>query len=367
MPLDRDDLLRLYRYMRLTRAVEDRVRALYYSGKIVGGVYTGTGMEATSVGAAYALKPGDVVAPLHRDLGAHLVRGTTPREVFLHYLARGDGPSGGRDGGLHFGDMRRRMIVPATGVVGASLPVAVGTALAAKIRDEGRVALAFIGEGGTSTGDFHEAMNLAASVQVPFVCVVENNGYAYTTPAAVQARIDSFAQRAAAYGIASASVDGNDVLAVYRIVYEAVERARSGGGPALIEARTFRMRGHSEADPAYYVPPALLAEWAARDPIARFEAYLAEAELFTRAEKEQIEAQIQSELDEAVAFAETAPAADSATLADHVFVGDGSGRIPPRRQPKTPAADLSNGASDSVLSGVPIESELAHADGAGGG
>jgi TPP-dependent pyruvate/acetoin dehydrogenase alpha subunit len=340
MPLDRDDLLRMYRYMRLTRAIEDRTRALYYAGKIVGGVYTGTGIEATSVGAAYALRPGDVLAPLHRDLGAHLVRGTTPREVFAQWLARGDSPTLGRDGGLHFGDMRRRMIVPATGVVGASLPVAAGTALASRIRGEPRVTLAFIGEGGTSTGDFHEAMNLAASAWLPLVCVIEQNGYAYSTPASTQARIASFADRAAAYGIPGASVDGNDVLAVYDAVYEAAERARAGGGPALIEARTFRMRGHSEADPAEYVPAALLAEWAERDPVARFETYLSDGMLFTQAEKQEIDVALQAEVDDAVAQAEAGPPPDPAALAAHVFAdGDGGARARPSRAPETPAPD----------------------------
>jgi TPP-dependent pyruvate/acetoin dehydrogenase alpha subunit len=318
--------------------VEDRTRALYHEGQIVGAVYTGAGMEATSVGAASALQPGDVVAPLHRDLGAHLVRGTTLREVFAQWLARGDAPTGGRDGRLHIGDMRRRMIVPATSVLGATLPVAVGTALATKIRGEGRVTLAFIGEGGTSTGDFHEALNLAASAWVPFVCVVEQNGYAYSTPAAVQARLASFAQRAAAYGIPSASVDGNDVLAVYEIVREAVERARAGGGPALVEARTFRMHGHSEADEAAYVPPEVLAEWAARDPIARFEAYLIDHDLLTPEEQATITARIQAEIADALASAAAGPPPDPSTLAEHVFTDDSSGRIKPPRAPETPAA-----------------------------
>jgi TPP-dependent pyruvate/acetoin dehydrogenase alpha subunit len=339
---DHDELLRLYWFMRLTRAVEDRTRALYFEGKIVGAVYTGAGMEAVSVGAASALQPGDVVAPLHRDLGAHLVRGTTLREVFAQWLGRASAPTGGRDGRIQIGDMCERMIVPATSILGATLPVAVGTALAAKIRGEGRVTLAFIGEGGTSTGDFHEALNLATAAWLPFVCVVEQNGYAYSTPAAAQARIASFAERATAYGIPSASVDGNDVLAVYDAVRQAIARARDGGGPALVEARTFRVRGHSEADEAAYVPPELLAEWAARDPIARFEAYLREHAALTAEEQAKIAVRLQAEIDEAideaVAYAEAAPPPDPASLIDHVFADDGSGRIKPRRVPETPPA-----------------------------
>lgn len=338
MPLDRADLLHLHWFMRLTRAIEDRTRALYDEGKIAGAVYTGAGMEATSVGAAYALAPGDVVAPLHRDLGAHLVRGTTPREVFCQWLGRGNAPARGRDSRLHFGDMRVRMIVPATGIVGATLPVAVGTALAAKIRGEGRVTLAFIGDGGTSTGDFHEALNLAASAWVPFVCVVENNGYAYSTPTSIQTPLASLAQRAAAYGIPGNSVDGNDVRAVHAAVSGAVARARAGGGPSLIEARTFRMSGHSEADPAAYVPTGLLVEWAERDPIVHFEAALLAEGVLDQTERSAILAHIEAEVEEAVRFAEASPPPDPSALAIHVYSDDGTGAIKPRRLPETHAA-----------------------------
>jgi TPP-dependent pyruvate/acetoin dehydrogenase alpha subunit len=323
--------LRLYRQMRLTRMIEDRVRALYYERKIVGGVYTSRGMEATAVGAADALRPADVLVPLHRDLGALLARGITPREVFCQYLGRGNALSHGRDGQLHIGDMRERMIVPTTSVVGSSLPVGVGTALAAKVRGEGRVTLAFIGEGGTSTGDFHEALNLAASSWVPFVCVVEQNGYAYSTPSAKTSRIASFAERAAAYGIPGTSVDGNDALAVRAEVERAVERARAGGGPALIEARTFRMRGHSEADRAEYVPATLLVEWEARDPIMRLESTLRQEGVLTDAAIHEIASELHAIIEDAEAFALASPPPDASELTEHVFADDGSGRIKPRR------------------------------------
>jgi TPP-dependent pyruvate/acetoin dehydrogenase alpha subunit len=323
--------LRLYRLMRLTRLIEDRVRALYYERKIVGGVYTSRGMEATAVGAGDALRPGDVLVPLHRDLGALLARGITPREVFCQYLGRGNALSHGRDGQLHIGDMRERMIVPTTSIVGSSLPVGVGTALAAKVRGEGRVTLAFIGDGGTSTGDFHEALNLAASAWVPFVCVVEQNGYAYSTPSAKQARIASFAERAAAYGIPGSSVDGNDALAVRAEVERAVERARGGGGPALIEARTFRMRGHSEADQAEYVPATLLVEWEARDPIMRLESTLRGEGVVAQADLDAIASGLHAIVEEAEAFALASPSPDPAELMAHVWSDDGSGRIKPRR------------------------------------
>jgi TPP-dependent pyruvate/acetoin dehydrogenase alpha subunit len=328
---NRATALRLYRLMRLTRMIEDRVRALYYERKIVGGVYTSRGMEATAVGAADALRPGDVIVPLHRDLGAMLARGLTAREVFCQYLGRGTSLSHGRDGQMHVGDLRERMIVPTTSVVGSSLPVGVGTALAAKVRGEGRVTLAFIGDGGTSTGDFHEALTLAASAWVPFVCVVEHNGYAYSTPSAKQARIASFAQRAVAYGIPGTSVDGNDALAVRAEVEQAVERARDGGGPALIEARTFRMRGHSEADRAEYVPATLLVEWEARDPIARLEAVLRRESWLADADRDEIGAGLHAVVEEAEAFAFASPPPDPAEMTAHVWGDNGSGRIKPRR------------------------------------
>jgi TPP-dependent pyruvate/acetoin dehydrogenase alpha subunit len=341
MPLDRDTLLHVYRLMRLTRAIEDRTRALYFAGEIVGGVYTGAGMEATTVGAAYALRTGDVLVPLHRDLGAHLVRGTTPREVFAQWLGRGDSPTMGRDSGLHIGDMRQRMIVPTTNVVGASLPVAAGTALAAKLRGERRVTLAFIGDGGTATGDFHEAMNLAASAWLPLVCLVEHNGYAFSTPTEAHARIPTLALRAVAYGIPGDTVDGNDVEAVYDATRAAVERARGGGGPALVEARTFRLTGHSEADPATYVPKPRLAEWARRDPLVLLERRLREKGWLDDQALRSLTEDIEREVEAAVDEARAGPPPDASTLRDHVFTDDGSGRVkPPRRpEPLTPKAE----------------------------
>jgi acetoin:2,6-dichlorophenolindophenol oxidoreductase subunit alpha len=343
MPLDRDALLHVYRLMRLTRAIEERTRALYFAGEIVGGVYTGAGMEATTVGAASALRTGDVLVPLHRDLGAHLVRGTTPREVFAQWLGRGDSPSMGRDSGLHVGDMRQRMIVPTTNVIGASLPVAAGTALAAKLRGERRVTLAFIGDGGTATGDFHEAMNLAASAWLPLVCVVEHNGYAFSTPTEAHTRIPTLALRAAAYGIPGDSVDGNDVEAVYDAAHAAVERARGGGGPTLVEARTFRLTGHSEADPAAYVPKPRLAEWARRDPLVLLERRLREQGWLDDEALRSLTEDVEREVEAAVNAALAGPPPDASTLRDHVFTDDGSGRVkPPRRpEPLTPTAEYS--------------------------
>jgi TPP-dependent pyruvate/acetoin dehydrogenase alpha subunit len=277
--LTNDDRRRLYHYMRLSRAIEDAAWALSSQGRMVGRLYTGHGQEAIPVGSAYALGPDDVIAPMYRDMGAHLVRGVTPVEVFAQYLGKRASNNGGKDSGLHIGDMARG-IVGMVSVLPDSLPVAVGVALAFKIRHEPRVAMTWFGEGSTSTGAFHEAVNCAAVLRVPVVLVCENNQWALSTPNSAEFAVPTVAERAAAYGIPGVRVDGNDVEAVYAAAAAAVARARAGGGPTLIEAVTMRMRGHSIIDPADYVPGDQLAEWAARDPIQRYRAVLEGAGLY---------------------------------------------------------------------------------------
>jgi TPP-dependent pyruvate/acetoin dehydrogenase alpha subunit len=308
--------------MRLTRALEDRVRTLFLQGRIAGGVYTGQGHEATTVGAAMALSDGDCIVPQHRDLGMHLVRGVSPRAVMCQWLARGNSPTLGRDGQLHIGDMHHG-IVPMISLLGESLPVACGVALTMKVRKHPHVVLASCGDGATSTGAFHEAINMASVQGVPLVVLIENNGYAYSTPTSKQFAVANLAERGLAYGIPGESVDGNDVQAVYRAVGEAVERARSGQGPTIIESKTFRVRGHSEADKADYVPRQLREEWLQRDPIARFEDYLVQERILTGQQRSEIEARIREIVDDAVSFAERSPEPDSSTVADYVFAPAG--------------------------------------------
>ncbi len=268
MSLSNDDRYALYHYMRLSRAIEDGAWALAGQGRMVGRLYTGHGQEAIPVGCATALAADDVMAPMYRDMGAHLVRGMEPWEIFAQYMGKRGSSNAGKDSGLHMGDMKRG-IIGMISVLPDSLPVAVGVALAFRLRDEARVAMTFFGEGSTSTGAWHEAVNMAAVLDVPLVMICENNGWALSTPAEREFRGATIAERASAYGIAGARVDGNDVEAVHRTAREAVERARSGGGPTLIECVTMRMRGHSIIDPAEYVPPEQLAAWAVRDPIDR--------------------------------------------------------------------------------------------------
>ena len=322
MELGQDDLLQTYYFMCLTRAMEDRTRTLFLQGRTVGGVYTAQGHEATSVGAAMTLRDNDCIVPQHRDLGMHLVRGTSPRAVMCQWLARGNSPTLGRDGQLHIGDMHHG-IVPSISMLGESLPVACGVALTMKMRKRSTIVLASCGDGATNTGTFHEAMNLASVQKLPLVLVIENNGYAYSTPTYKQFAIQNLSDRAQAYGIPGVSIDGNDVLAVIDAVGRAVEHARSGKGPAIVECKTFRVRGHSEADKADYVPKELREEWLAKDPIPRFEAYLMQEHILTSEKKAEIGAKVKATVDDAVRFAEQSPAPDPATVADYVFAPEG--------------------------------------------
>ncbi len=296
----------IYYYMRLNRRVDEQLAALYRQGKVVGGVYSSLGQEAISVGAAYALEPQDFIGPMIRNAGAMLVRGYKPRDLFLQYMARKDGPTGGRDANTHFGDLAKGVIAPIS-VLGELVPVLAGVALASRIRKENRVALTYVGDGATSTGQVHEALNFASVLKLGLVIVVENNGWAYSTPVQRQAAIVDLAERAKAYAIPSEIVDGNDVLAVLKATRVAAERARQAGGPTLIEAKTMRMKGHAEHDDARYVPRQVLEEWRAKDPIARYENHLTENGLMTAEEKTAIEARIEKEIREDLEFAEASP------------------------------------------------------------
>ncbi len=300
--LSRRQQLHLYRYMQLNRLVEDRLSNLYRQNKVVGGLYGSRGQEAVSVGSAFALEPQDFIGPLIRNLGSMLVRGVEPREVFTQYMARGTSPTGGKDCNLHFGDVRRGMIAPIS-MLGALIPVMAGVALAGERQGKKLVAMTWIGDGGTSTGDFHEGLNLAAVLNLPLVVIAEHNGYAYSTPTSMQMRIENIADRAVGYGIPGSIIDGNDVLAVYNGVKRAVDRARAGDGPSLVEVKTFRMKGHAEHDDAGYVPRELLDQWARRDPIERFERHLLHHRLASPEDLEAITTTIRESLDVEVDFA----------------------------------------------------------------
>ncbi len=296
-----------YYYMKLNRMLEEQMTRLFRQNKIVGGLYSSLGQEATSIGTASALGPRDWMAPMIRNIGALLVRGFRPRDIFTQHMARYTAPTLGKDGTSHFGDLEKRHVVSPISMLGDLIPVMTGVAMAGRYLGQKVVAMTWIGDGGTSTGAFHEGMNLAAAQKAPFVCVVENNQWAYSTPVRRQVPIRDLADRARAYGVSSYVVDGNDVLAVYQTSQEAVERCRAGEGPILIEAKTMRMKGHAQHDPAEYVPAEMLAYWKARDPIDRYEKYLTENRLWHAKIQAEIDARIERELQEDQAFAENSP------------------------------------------------------------
>jgi TPP-dependent pyruvate/acetoin dehydrogenase alpha subunit len=305
--LTRAQHLDLYYYMKLNRAVEDVMEHLYRQNKIVGGLYSSRGQEGVSVGTAYALEPRDWLAPMIRNIGALLVKGVPPRDIFTQHMAKYTSPTQGKDGTSHFGDLNKRHIVSPISMLGDLIPVMTGVAMAGRYLGQNIVAMTWIGDGGSSTGVFHEGLNLAAAQRAPLVLVLENNQWAYSTPVRFQVPLKNLAERARAYGMASSIVDGNDVLAVYVTAKEAVERCRGGHGPVLIEAKTMRMRGHAQHDPAGYVPQEMLERWKARDPIVLYEKLLMAENLLDAKSKKEIEGRIEALVEEDRQFAEESP------------------------------------------------------------
>jgi TPP-dependent pyruvate/acetoin dehydrogenase alpha subunit len=316
--LDREDLLTIYRNMLTARAIEERGHILYKQGKIPGSFYTGRGNEAGSVGVGTAMGPHDVGTPLQRDIGVHITRGLEPWRIFAQYMGRVDGPTRGRDGNVHLGDSSLGTYAMVSHLP-AMLPVAVGMALAFRIRDERRVAVAWCGEGAAARGDAHEGMNFAGVRRLPVVFVIDNNQWAYSTPSYLEFAVEHLADRAAAYGFEGVVVDGTDVLAVYREAKRAIEKAREGRGPTLIECLTLRMEGHAVHDDAFYVPKEMFEEWARRDPIERFRLWLRENAELGDEEEDEITSGVKRLLGDAVQRAEESPAPDPSTLLDGVF------------------------------------------------
>ncbi|MET0967492.1 MAG: thiamine pyrophosphate-dependent dehydrogenase E1 component subunit alpha [Nakamurella sp.] len=269
-------LRRIYETMVLTRAVEDRMVAMYKGGDLLGSLYTGHWHEAISVGAASTLRPDDYMAPIHRDLGAHLYRGMEPWQVMASFMGKATSPTGGRDGTLHYGRLDLgHYNLPSH--IPANFPVATGMAFAAKYRGQDKVCLAFCGDGSTSRADFHEALTMSSALGLPNVFVIENNQFAYSTPVRMQSNSEKFSDKAKAYGIPGVTVDGTDALAVHDAVAEGVSRARAGNGPSIVEGVTMRMHGHAEHDPADYVPQEMYDEWSKKDPVELFEKTLLNA------------------------------------------------------------------------------------------
>lgn len=305
-------------YMKLQRAVEDRIVSLYKQGEIVGGVYTGHGHEAIGVGSAIQLEEDDVIFPSHRDLGAFLIKGMTPEAVFAQHLGRVDGPTRGRDGNVHMGDWDLN-IGAFVSQMADTVPVSAGVAFSFQYRDEPNVVLCYNGDGATSRGDWHEGLNLAAVLDLPVVYICVNNRWAYSTPLDRQMAVSRVSERASGYGMPGVTVDGNDVLAVHRHVREAVDRARSGEGPSLVECMTYRMTGHSHADSANYVSEEFFEEGRRRDPIDRFTRWLGSAGLVDEERLGEMDDRIGREVGRAVEAAKESPYPDGAETLEGVY------------------------------------------------
>lgn len=311
--------MEMLHYMKLVREIENRIeRKLYRQGRIVGGVYVGLGQEAISVGTAIHMQEDDVVAPSHRDMGVFLMRGVTPRRIIAQYMGRLTGLTKGRDGNMHMGDMDHNVIAFVSHLAD-NVPVAAGVALSFKQRNQKNVSLCYHGEGATSRGDWHEGINLASVQKLPVVYFVNNNAYAYSTPLSLQMAIPDVAMRAEGYGIPGEIVDGNDIMAVYDASRRAIDLARSGGGPSLIEFKTFRMTGHSAHDDAGYVPPELFEKWKKKDPIARLEREMKADGHIDDAKIDQMQKHCAEIIDDAVDWAEQQPYPDASDLTKDVY------------------------------------------------
>jgi pyruvate dehydrogenase E1 component alpha subunit/2-oxoisovalerate dehydrogenase E1 component alpha subunit len=307
--LSRDQLLELYYYMRLTRSLEERLVNLYRQTKVVGGLFRSLGQEADAVGSAYALdrSKGDILSPLIRNLGSMLVQGAEPLEIIRQYMAKGDSQTRGRELNIHYGDLVRGFIGQIS-QLGDMVPVMAGVTLSFKLRGEDRVGLVYVGDGATSTGAFHEGINFAAVQRCPLVVVVENNGYAYSTPLSKQTAAAQMVDKAIGYGVVGEKADGNDVLATYEVTKRAVDRARAGGGVTLIELMTYRRKGHAEHDNQSYVPEGEIERWAEQnDPIDRYTKVLYQEHDATKNELEAIDARVMDEINRATDLAEQSP------------------------------------------------------------
>jgi TPP-dependent pyruvate/acetoin dehydrogenase alpha subunit len=326
-----EQMLELYRYLKLTRLVEERIVNLYRQTKVVGGVYRSLGQEATAVGSAYALRPDDFITPIIRDLGAVFVKGIRPREIFAQYMAKAWGPSGGKDLNVHFGYMDRGFIGPISHL-GDMIPVMTGILLGARLQKKDIVGLAYIGDGGASTGAFYEGMNFAAVQRLPLIVIAEYNHYAYSTPTTQQTAVRNLAERAAAFGIPGHIVDGNDVVACYEVTKQAIDYARKGRGAVLIEAKTYRRKGHAEHDDQRYVPKDEIEWWEKHnDPIDRFERYLLDRKVAAKEKLEEITAGVMREIEEDCEWAESSPMPEPEGAAYGVF---DHANVPPAFRPK---------------------------------
>jgi len=314
--LSRDQLLEIYRFLRLTRTLEERLTALYKQSKVIGGLFRSLGQEGESVASAYALERGrnrDFLSPLIRNLGSLLVMGGQPVQILRQYMAKDQSPTRGRELNVHFGDLEMGFLGQISHL-GDMVPVMAGITLTFKMRREPRVGLVYIGDGATSTGTFHEGLNFAAVQRCPLVVIGEYNGYAYSTTPDRQFAVKNLADKAKGYGIPAVTVDGNDVLAVYEATKYAVDRARMGKGVHFVEVKTFRRKGHAEHDDQHYVPTEELERWAADDPIDRYRRRLIDSGWAEEPDLADIDGDVREEIDQATdaCAAEPLPPPESA-------------------------------------------------------
>jgi pyruvate dehydrogenase E1 component alpha subunit/2-oxoisovalerate dehydrogenase E1 component alpha subunit len=354
--LRREQLIEIYRWMLLNRRMETALENLYKQGQVVGGVYFGLGQEACSCASAYALHKDEWLGPMIRNQGSLLVRGFSPADIMMQYMAKAGSPTKGRDASSHFGDIERRNVVSPISTLGDLIPVLAGVALGARLQGKHIAVMTYIGDGGQSTGATYEGLNFAAVQNLGLVLIVENNLWAYSTPADMQFRVKDLAERAIAYGIPGVIVDGTDACQVYDACHEACERARRGEGPTLIEAKMMRMKGHAIHDAAEYVPKPLFEYWKRRDPIARLENYLvSKKKWLTAAENEKLITGVEQQLeaDREIAVNSPMPAPESA--AGGVYCDEGCHEIKPKYAVPGSAAKGARGGK----SGGPKRSEAA--------
>ncbi len=331
--LSEAQLRELLYLLRLCRYFDERMEALYRQGRLPGAIYSGRGQEGTHVGSAYALRPEDSLFPTHRDLSAQLAKGVDLKRVMAQFWGRIDGYTRGRDGNSHMGDWYGARTFTVISHLPIAYPIACGAALAYQRRGEPRVAMAICGDGATSNGRWHEALNVSAIHKLPVVWVVNNNQWAYSTPNRLEFAVPTIAERAAAYGMPGLRVDGSDVLDVYQTAREAVERARAGEGPTLIESVSLRWRGHAGHDPAKYVPREMLEEYTQRrDPVRRFEDLLRRHGLVSDEDLAALQARIEREFEEGYEFAQASPFPVPGELTRGVFADDGYWRAEPSRE-----------------------------------
>ena len=331
-PLPDERLREVLRLLKLARYFDERMEALYRQGRLPGAIYSGRGQEGTHVGVAYALEPTDSLFPTHRDLTAQLTKGLELKRVMAQYWGRIDGYLRGRDGNSHIGDWYGNRTFAVMSHLPIAYPVACGAALAYQRAGDRRVAMAICGDGATSNGRWHEAINTSAIFRLPVVWVVNNNRFAYSTPNRGEFPIPTIAERGASYGIPGVRVDGGEVLEVYAATKEAVDRARDGGGPTLIESVSLRWRGHAGHDPAKYMPAEMLEDaMANHDPVRNFQEQLLGWGVVSEQDVAKLQGDIEREFDEGYEYALASPFPEPGDVTKGLWVEDGYWTSPPGR------------------------------------